>query len=173
MKTTIKYLFLTAALGIVTASAGDNDMCDRIADSVREQVIENKSAVLEIVKRAVSENEACAGPIVAAAIRASNANDALVGQIVAAAGNAAPGQINNIVAAASGAAPGAAAEINAAAQTVGMGGGLNPLDAPGGGLAGQTNAPGQSSQESAGNTSGQGSVKATNQSTEVAPVITP
>jgi len=169
MKTTIKYLLLTAAFGAATANAGDGTDCDDIADAVREQIRSGGSKeqikkddaqILEIVRKAVSENQECAADIVAAAIQASNASNTLVGQIVKTAGNAAPGQINNIVAAATGAAPLAAAQINAAAQTVQQGGSAggtpNPLDAPGATPAGEATGAndGGSSQGSAGNSSG-------------------
>lgn len=164
MKTTLKYLFLTAAFGVVTVHAEDDVDCEKIAASVAQQVKADKSEVLEIVDKAVSENKECADFIVIAAIQASNASEALVGQIVQTAGNAAPGQLSNIVAAAVGAAPSATGAINSAAQTVQGGAGAeaapNPLNAPGGTPAGQAQgaADAGSSQNSAGagNTSGNG-----------------
>ncbi|MBG7607391.1 MAG: hypothetical protein IZT59_05100, partial [Verrucomicrobia bacterium] len=118
MKTTIKYLFLTATFGMVTAHAQDDKKSEEIAASVKEQVEADQSEVLEIVNKAVSENKECADSIVVAAIQASQASNAMVGEIVQTAGNASPGQINNIISAAIGAAPGASGAINAAAQAV-------------------------------------------------------
>jgi hypothetical protein len=168
MKTTVKFLLMSAAFGMATAvvyGVEDIDRCKEIVDSVTEQVEADKSEVLNIVQKAVEKNEACAGDIVSAAIQTSGANAQTTGAIVQTAGNAAPGQMSNIIAAAVGANPNATGAINAAAATVqgggtapggAPGGAPNALDGPGGSEAGQATgaADGGSSQSQAGSATG-------------------
>ena len=116
MKNTIKYFFAAAALGVVSAHAGDNN-CNSVASSVSSRVSADKSEVLKVVSEEIEKNPDCACEIVKAAIVSSKANKNTVGQIVEAAGNAAPDRIDHIVQCATSAAPDAAANIqNAAAK---------------------------------------------------------
>ena len=135
MKNTIKYFFAAAALGVVTAHAGDSN-CDSVASNVNSRVSADKSEVLNVVSDQAGKNPNCVCEIVKTAIIASKANKQTVGQIVAAAGNASPDSLDLIVQCATAAAPDASAEIQAAAATVQgatgpTGGPFNPLDVPG------------------------------------------
>ena len=88
MKSTVKYLFLTSALGIVSLQAQSD--CSNAASAVQAQVSEDKSEVLNVVAAQVEASPNCACEIVKTAISASEADNATVGAIVEAAANAAP-----------------------------------------------------------------------------------
>jgi hypothetical protein len=139
MKTSVKFLLMTVALGVLPAQAQRD--CVRTVENVRVQVSRDRSEVLNVVA-AVQRDPDCACEIVKTAITTSRANRQTVAAIVSAAGNAAPDRLDLIVQCATAAAPDAVANIRSAAAGVqassGLAGGagqtageFNPLDFPG------------------------------------------
>ncbi|RPJ34142.1 MAG: hypothetical protein EHM17_07675 [Verrucomicrobiaceae bacterium] len=111
MKKTFFFAAMSAALGLVSASAEID--CGKLALSVKAAVAAEPSKVLEIVATEVSAAPDCACELVKAAIEGSDAEVVTVAAIVEAAITAAPDQMRLIAQCAIALAPDSLVEVQA------------------------------------------------------------
>lgn len=94
MKTTISFAMLALlGAGVSFAEKPATVDCVKLSLSIKTEVADNQSLVLQIVDRAVRENPSCACEIVKASIAASNADHKLIASIVEVVATAAPEQM--------------------------------------------------------------------------------
>jgi hypothetical protein len=94
MKTTITFAMLALfSAGVSFAEKPATVDCVKLSLSIKTEVTENQSLVLQIVDRAVRENPSCACEIVKASIAACNADHKLIASIVEVVATAAPEQM--------------------------------------------------------------------------------
>ncbi len=114
MKKTIGFVVLSAAVGMLSATAETKDVdCIALSVSVKNAVNNEQSKVLEIVSKEVAAAPGCACEIVKSAIEGSKANVETVAAIVEAAATAAPEQMRLISQCAVAVAPDALAAVQA------------------------------------------------------------
>jgi hypothetical protein len=111
MKKTIHFALASAALGVLPVFAASD--CQKLALSVHQSVVSERSDVLEIVEAQVKANPDCACEVVKAAIEGSVADTAKVASIVEVAATAAPEQMRLISQCAVAIAPDALADVQA------------------------------------------------------------
>ena len=94
MKKTIYFALMSAALGLLPASAQVD--CLQLALSVKNEAAMNRASVLEMVEKQVAANPSCACEVVKAAIEGAEADASMVASIVETASVAAPDQMRLI-----------------------------------------------------------------------------
>jgi len=114
MKTT----FTMALLAVLGASVSFAEKtaavdCVKLSTTIKTEVTENQSLVLEIVDRAVRANPSCACEIVKASIAASQADHKLIASIVEVAATAAPEQLRIVAQCAVAVAPDSLEDVQA------------------------------------------------------------
>lgn len=114
MKTTFTFALLALfSAGVSFAETPAAVDCAKISSSIKAEVAENQSLVLQIVDRAVRENPSCACEIVKASIVASNADHKLIASIVEVVATAAPEQMRIAAQCAVAVAPDALQDVQA------------------------------------------------------------
>jgi hypothetical protein len=114
MKTSFTFALLTLlSAGVSFAETPAAVDCAKISTSIKAEVAENQSLVLQIVDRAVRENPSCACEIVKASIVASNADHKLIASIVEVVATAAPDQMRIAAQCAVAVAPDALEDVQA------------------------------------------------------------
>jgi hypothetical protein len=94
MKTSITFAMLALfSAGVSFAEKPATVDCVKLSLSIKTEVTENQSLVLQIVDRAVRENPSCACEIVKTSIAACNADHKLIASIVEVVATAAPEQM--------------------------------------------------------------------------------
>jgi hypothetical protein len=114
MKTTITFALLALfGAGVSFAEKPAPVDCVKLSLSIKSEVAENQSLVLEIVDRAVRANPSCACEIVKASIVASAADHKLIASIVEVAATAAPEQLRIVAQCAVAMAPDSLQDVQA------------------------------------------------------------
>lgn len=111
MKTTFRFAFVAAALGMLPAASMAEVDCVKLAVSVKNAVAAKPADVLKIVESEVSANSDCACEVVKAAIQASEANSKTIAAIVETAASAAPDKMRLVAQCAVAVAPDALVDV--------------------------------------------------------------
>lgn len=110
MKTTFRFAFVAALLGLSSSAMADVD-CLKLAVSVKNSVSAKPADVLQIVEKEVAANPSCACEVVKAAIEESSADAKQVAAIVETASSVAPEQMRLISQCAVAVAPDSLSEV--------------------------------------------------------------